>query len=79
MTDLPCQVLIHFGAPIEPRRTSYVKGPAVTDPPLNQDSLPGTLSAWQKREDGWWGMVTYGYPTHGLGWGRTSTGSRRGD
>lgn len=61
--------MVRFVAPIQPRRTSYVKGPAVTDPPLDVDALPGTLAAWQRRPDGWFGMVTYAFPTHGLGLG----------
>ena len=38
---LPCRVLVRFGGPIEPRRTGYVAGPDVTEPPLPVDVLPG--------------------------------------
>jgi hypothetical protein len=65
---LPCSVLIWFGRPVEPRRTSYVKGPDVTDPPLDVDELHGWLEAWQQGRGGdWRGQVTYAYPVHGLG------------
>jgi len=66
---LPCQVMVFFGAPIEPRRITYPRGAdtGVTDPPLQVDQLVGTLDAWQKRPDGWYGQVTYAYPVHGYG------------
>ncbi|HEX8510769.1 MAG TPA: hypothetical protein VF635_14880 [Propionibacteriaceae bacterium] len=44
---VPCLVLVSFGRPIEPYRTTYVKGPDVTDPLLDVDELPGWLAAWR--------------------------------
>ena len=63
----PCLVMVWFGRPIEPRRTSLVKGPNVTDSPLEVDELPGWLDAWRLGPGGWLGEVTYNYPAHGLG------------
>jgi hypothetical protein len=71
---LPCLVLVWFGRPIEPYRTTYVRGPDVTDPPLDVDELPGWLEAWRwwpagwrGLPGGWFGQVTYNYPSHGFG------------
>ncbi len=67
--ELPCSVMIHFGAPIQPRRCSYpgMDRPEVIDPPLEVAELPGILTGWQKTAAGWRGHVTYCYPTHGYG------------
>lgn len=64
-------VWVWFGAPIEPRRVDMPWRilPSHEDPPLDRDELPGLLVAWQKRADGWWGMVEYAYPHHGYGLG----------
>jgi hypothetical protein len=63
--------MIWFGRPIEPRREHEVPWMPeladLTDPPLDQDELFGVLEGWQKRDDGWWAQVLYGYPTHGIG------------
>jgi hypothetical protein len=65
----PQPVLVWFGSPIEPELVSYPppRTAVVKDPPLLVDELPGTLSAWQKRTDGWYAMVEYRYPTNGIG------------
>ena len=66
--------MIWFGRPIEPRRTTLIKGPDVTDTPLDVDELSGWSDAWsywpegwQRWPGGWFGQVWYRYPTHGLG------------
>jgi hypothetical protein len=49
---------VWFGRPIKPRR--LIGSTEDIDPPLDQDELPGLLTAWQRREDGsWWAMVSY--------------------
>jgi hypothetical protein len=65
----PQRVWVWFGSPIEPEPVSYPapKTAAVRDLPLLVDELPGLLSAWQKRADGWYAMVEYRYPTNGIG------------
>jgi hypothetical protein len=69
--QLPCMVMVWFGAPIEPRRVTYPRGadrPDVVDSPLEVDELPGWLDAWRRDPDGGWlGEVTYAYPVHGYG------------
>ena len=62
-------MLVWFGSPIESEPISYPTPtvPVGKDPPLLLDELPGTLSAWPKRGDGWYAMVTYRYPPNGLG------------
>lgn len=53
-------MLVWFGDPIEPVRVDDRFATAagqVTDPLLDVDELPGLLVAWQRRVDGWWGMV----------------------
>lgn len=65
----PQQVLVWVGSPIEAELVSYPppRTAVVKDPALLVDELPETLSAWQKRADGWYGMVAYRYPTNSIG------------
>jgi hypothetical protein len=58
----PKLVWIWFGRPIEPRTERATEQ---RDPPLDQDELQGTLTAWMRRPDGWYGYVEYTHPIHG--------------